>query len=128
MGNRPSDDGSSDTPQGWFVHVLTPRRVALAAAEAFAEGLLGFALGPGGENGVLAVARSEGGWWCQAPVASSISKTTDSFLHTFLGLLLWCHCVGGFVDFLSTAEQSDDVQCSKFEVGCAKFASAENSA
>lgn len=31
--------GCSDTPQG----MLTPRRVAFAAEEAFAEGLLGFA-------------------------------------------------------------------------------------
>ena len=43
MKNKPSDDGSSDTPQG---ALLTPRRVALAAALALAEGLLGFAFEP----------------------------------------------------------------------------------
>ena len=45
--DRPSDDGSSDTPQGELVVLLTPRRVAFAAALALAEGLLGFAFEPG---------------------------------------------------------------------------------
>lgn len=38
--NKPSDDGSSDTPQVHGMEMLTPRRVAFAAAEAFADGLL----------------------------------------------------------------------------------------
>jgi len=37
--DRPSDDGSSDTPQG-AKGGLTPRRVAFAAALALAEGLV----------------------------------------------------------------------------------------
>lgn len=37
--NRPSDDGSSDTPQDGDGEMLTPRRVAFAAADAFADGL-----------------------------------------------------------------------------------------
>lgn len=40
MKNKPSDDGSSDTPQVHGMEMLTPRRVAFAAAEAFADGLL----------------------------------------------------------------------------------------
>ena len=40
--DRPSEDGSSDTPQGMSGSGggLTPRRVALDAAPAFAEGFL----------------------------------------------------------------------------------------
>ena len=38
MKNKPSDDGSSDTPQVHGMEMLTPRRVAFAAAEAFADG------------------------------------------------------------------------------------------
>ena len=44
--DRPSDYESSDTPQGCHGGMLTPRRVALAAALAFPEGLLGFPFAP----------------------------------------------------------------------------------